>query len=167
MGEPPGLTFRPVGPDDVDAVHRLHHAAFDGEAEPALAVALLGGKAPFISIGALAGEGLVGHVLLSELKGPDRALALAPLAVAPEQQGTGIGSALVERALAAAAAAGWRSVFVLGDPAYYRRFGFSASLADAVMSQWQGPHLMALELDPEALAGYRGPIVYAPPFDDL
>lgn len=54
---------------------------------------------------------------------------LAPLAVLPGRQGWGIGSALVRAALARAKEVGWAAAFVLGDPAYYGRFGFAADAA--------------------------------------
>ena len=86
----------------------------------------------------------VGHVLLSRMTAPVRALALAPLAVATDWQRRGIGTALVEAALERARAAGSQAVFVLGDPAYYRRFGFRADLAAGFASPYAGPHLMVV-----------------------
>lgn len=88
---------------------------------------------------------------------------LAPLAVAPERQRQGIGAALVAAALAAAAGGGWRAVFVLGDPAYYRRFGFDAALAAGFDSPYAGPHLMARPLG-GPLPARGGPIRHAPAF---
>ena len=63
-----------------------------------------------------------------ELAGSDRQLLeLAPLAVTPERQREGIGSALTRAALAAADARGEPLVLVLGHPGYYVRFGFRRS----------------------------------------
>ena len=55
---------------------------------------------------------------------PRRFALLAPLAVAPKHQRQGIGSAIVRTGFGAVRDAGVSRVFVLGDPAYYGRFGF-------------------------------------------
>ena len=68
--------------------------------------------------------------------------ALAPVAVMPRFQNQGIGGALIEEGLAGAKSAGVDFVLVLGEPRYYERFGFRASLAAAVEVTWAGPHLM-------------------------
>src|SRR6202030_3395229 len=75
-----------------------------------------------ISLVALDGREIVGHVLLSRMIASFPALALAPLAVLPSRQRSGIGGRLIRAALESAAAASWRAAFVLGDPHYYRRF---------------------------------------------
>jgi putative acetyltransferase len=55
-------------------------------------------------------------------------------------------------------------VVVLGHPAYYPRFGFSAQLAERFQAPFSGPSFMALELVPGALAGVNGRVRYPPPF---
>lgn len=107
--------------------------------------------------------GVVGHVLLSRLSAPFRALALAPVSVSPERQNAGVGSALVRQALAEAAAAGWEAVFVLGEPAYYGRFGFTALLAAGFESPFAGEHFMAIALRGE-LSTLTGRLRHAPAF---
>lgn len=66
-----------------------------------------------------------GHVMAARgrLAGTD-ALGIAPLSVSPSHQRQGIGTALMNAMLAGAEAAGWPFVVLLGDPAYYARFGF-------------------------------------------
>jgi len=99
-----------------------------------------------------------------------RALLLGPLAVAPEAQGTGLGSALMWRALNRAAVAGHRAVLLVGDASYYRRFGFEAGLTTGL--DLPGPvdraRFLGLALEPGALAGATGLIratgVLAPAF---
>ena len=68
---------------------------------------------------------VVGHVLaaVGDLDG-DRAIGVAPLSVAPERHGQGIGSALMRDVLRRAENDGWPFVLLLGAPEYYRRFGF-------------------------------------------
>jgi putative acetyltransferase len=92
------------------------------------------------------------------------ALALAPLAVLPENQRQGIGSELVRDGLMACRAAGQRIVVVLGHAHFYPRFGFSSELAVPLNSPFAGEAWMALELVPEALAGVTGRVCYPPPF---
>lgn len=132
--------------DEADLVDRLRE---DGDAEVSL-VAVEGGE-------------IVGHVLFSRMKAPFRALCLAPVAVVPTRQRTGIGGRLIRAGLERARVAGWQGVFVLGDPGYYRRFGFDPALAGGFVSPYAGPHLMALALGP-VLPVSGGEIEYAPAF---
>lgn len=55
---------------------------------------------------------------------PVEALGLGPVSVRPDAQGRGVGSALVQEALVRASGFGYDVVCVLGDPSWYRRFGF-------------------------------------------
>jgi putative acetyltransferase len=90
------------------------------------------------------------------------ALALAPLAVRPDFQNQGIGSALVREGLEAARLLGHRIVIVVGDPAYYGRFGFSPARPLGLVPSLDvpGDAFMAIELVPGALAGVKGEVVY-------
>lgn len=106
----------------------------------------------------------VGHILLTEIAGPDKALALAPLAVLPEWREMQIGTELVRHALDLARKNGWRSVFVHGQPDYYCRFGFRSRTADGADTKLQGPRLLALELSHGALAGWTGQLDYPEAF---
>lgn len=69
-------------------------------------------------------DGPVGHVCLSRLDAPAGWLALGPVAVRTEDQGKGIGSTLIRTALDQARQQHAAAVVVVGDPKYYRRFGF-------------------------------------------
>ena len=60
---------------------------------------------------------------------------------------------------------GWRAVIVLGDPAYYRRFGFRPEAVRGMASPYAGPALMGLALAPGGLQGPR--IEHAPAFASL
>ncbi len=109
------------------------------------------------------GEILATVRLWPVLAGAHPALLLGPLAVAPEAQGTGIGSRLMRRALAEAAFRGHGAVILVGDAPYYARFGFSAELTLAL--DMPGPvdraRFLALELQPGALAGASGMVAAA------
>ncbi|MDG2286175.1 MAG: N-acetyltransferase, partial [Alphaproteobacteria bacterium] len=119
---------------------------------------------------ALAKGQIVGHILFSRISiltddGPLSAVSLAPMAVLPSHQRMGIGSNLVEAGLRACTEQGDMIVVVLGHPGFYPRFGFSAQLAQPLVSPFGGGETwMALELEPGALAGVAGRVEYSPPF---
>ena len=95
-----------------------------------------------------------------------RALGLGPVAVVPERQRQGIGSALIREALVRAEALGEELVFLVGEPEYYRSFGFSAATAAPFASPYAGPYFMALALR-EAPLPATGKADYAPAFASL
>lgn len=151
---------------DHAAVRRVVAAAFEQAVEADLVDRLRADGDAAISLVAIADERILGHILFSPLGAPFRALALAPVAVSPERQGSGIGSALIRSGLDRARAAGWQGVFVLGEPAFYRRFGFDPELAAGFQSPYAGPYFMALALR-GALPARSGPVDYAPAFAAL
>jgi putative acetyltransferase len=145
------VVVRLAEPADAAAIRALHLAAFPTAAEADLVEALERDGDAVISLVAERDGDILGHVLLSRMavsgEGRSyRALGLAPLAVRPGAQREGIGSALVRAALNRVAETGEELVFVLGDPAYYGRFGFSVADAAPFTSPYAGPHLMALRL---------------------
>jgi putative acetyltransferase len=105
--------------------------------------------------------------MFSRLKAPFPALALAPVAVRPERQRMGVGSRLIREGIARSEAAGWSGIFVLGDPVFYRRFGFDVGKASGFISPYAGPHLMALSLGGNELPTDTGSIQHAPAFAKL
>lgn len=112
-----------------------------------------------ISLAAIEAGVLRGHVALSRMQSPARALGLAPLSVRTADQRRGIGSRLVREAIARARQSHYDIVFVLGDPAYYTRFGFSPEAASGFTSRYAGPHFMALHLSSPPVADCQA--VYA------
>ena len=74
------------------------------------------------------GQNVVGHVMAApgDLGGRE-VPGVAPLSVAPERQGEGIGTALMRAVIDHAAQRSWPLLLLLGDPAYYERFGFEAA----------------------------------------
>jgi predicted N-acetyltransferase YhbS len=91
------------------------------------------------------------------------ALLLGPLAVHPDARRRGVGAALMQRALRNARLTGHRAVLLVGDAAYYERFGFSAEkTAGLVMPGLAEQHrLLGLELVAGALDGAQGTITPA------
>jgi len=159
------VTIRPEGEGDHAAVEALVGNVL-GIAEARLVARLRTAGDAVISLVAERDGAVVGHILFSPMRAPFRALGLGPLAVDPDSQRQGIGGALVGEGLSRAAAGGWDGVFVLGDPAYYTRFGFSAAGAAGFTCRYAGPHLMLLALR-EPLPAREGPVAYAPAFDAL
>jgi len=162
------MVIRERTPVDDSAIRDLNDAAFGRTDESKLIEDLR--TTGLVAIELVAVDPLVdGHILFSALNvtvggKPVRALALAPMAVRPEHQRQGIGSALVRAGLQRAREGGWQAVVVLGHQDYYPRFGFSAALAQSLKAPFSGASFMALELEPGALRGGEGRVVYPPAF---
>lgn len=155
--------IRTEAPGDGDAILAVHDAAFGGPAEGRLVDGLRRDGNLLLSLVAVEENAIVGHIAFSRLRisdgAPDKAVALAPLAVLPARQGRGIGVSLTENGLERLARAGETLVFVLGDPAYYGRFGFSAAAARPYGTPWPGDAFQALWLgapvsDPGGMVHY-------------
>jgi predicted N-acetyltransferase YhbS len=88
------------------------------------------------------------------------ALILGPLAVEASSRKLGVGTALMDHALAAAKARGHRAVILLGDAPYYARFGFSVQKTGelSLPGPFEQERLLALELEDGALDGAWGMI---------
>jgi len=171
-----GISVRPERPEDRPAIFDVNRQAFAQENEARLVEALRESSAfiPELSLVALEGSRIVGHILFTRITVRDEseaheALALAPMAVLPEFQKRGIGSALVRRGLDEARGLGHRAVIVVGHPDYYPRFGFAPARALGINPPFEVPSeaFLALELLPGALSGIRGVVKYPPPFDEV
>jgi putative acetyltransferase len=163
------MRIRDEMPADWPDVDRLNRLVFGGEVEAELVKRLRDARLIACALVAESADAIVGHIAFSWLAAcvdgrVVKAAALAPLAVHPNCQRQGIGSRLVVAGLARAHAAGASAIIVLGHPAYYRRFGFSASLAAKLQAPFAGAAFMALELTPGALAGSSGSVSYPPAF---
>jgi putative acetyltransferase len=159
------MVIREAAREDAAAVGRVVEAAFGRPAEAELVARLGESGAAVLSLLAEDRGEAVGHILFSRLLSPARCLALAPLSVVPGRQNQGIGSRLVRDGLARAGRDGWPAVFVLGEPGYYRRFGFRRETAARFETAYPKAYVLALELAPGTLAGQAGPLAYPPAFD--
>ena len=154
---------------DDAAIRRLNDDAFGGASESRLIEDLRLAGLDAVELVAVEDDQIVGHILFSVLattmdRRAVRTLALAPLAVRPDRQRRGIGSALVCAGLDLARGREWQAVIVLGHKGYYLRFGFSAALARPLKAPFSGDGFMALELAPGALQGKEGRVTYPPAF---
>lgn len=150
---------------DAPDIHDLIEKAFGREAEAVLVEELREEGCVLLELVAEAHGRLVGHILFSQLPvvGEGRMVngaALAPMSVHPDWQRKGIGAALVQMGLEILKDKGIEAVIVLGETAYYTRFGFSPDLAKDLESPYSGPNLMGLELRQGALAGLHGSLRY-------
>ena len=128
------MQLRPEHPADAPAIASLIAQAFDGHphsggTEPAIVRALRAAGALTLSLVAVGGDdGIVGHVAFSPVTiagHPGRWYGLGPISVLPALQRTGIGSRLMNEGLARLKALGAEGCVVLGEPAYYGRWGFA------------------------------------------
>ncbi len=179
------LRLRPEDPADAGPVRRVLASAFarpevQTPPEVGLVDDLRGTDAwlPELAMVAEYGGEVVGYALLTRVRvRPERgavapALALGPVAVAPHRQRVGHGSAVVQAALDAATELGERLVVVLGDPAFYRRFGFGPAAELGLSSPWAGlgEPWQALVLPPstsEEGAPPRGEVVFPAPWSQV
>jgi predicted N-acetyltransferase YhbS len=124
---------------------------------------LRGGRTPAegLAFSAMAEGRMVGTLRLWHVSaGGIPALVLGPLAVEASSRKLGVGTALMDHALAAAKARGHRAVILLGDAPYYARFGFSAQKTGELLlpGPFERERLLALEFADGALDGAWGMI---------
>ena len=156
--------IRAEKPGDAAAIQKLHRAEFSGNVEADLVEEMRGSGKVLLSLVAEDAGRIVGHVLYSRIavNGVENAAALGPIAVDLAHQKHGYGSRLIEEAHRRLPEMGITIVFVLGDPAYYKRFGFSAGQATAFRAPYGGPYFQSVKLAPGAPPS--GTVVYPPPF---
>lgn len=134
------MRIRNFAASDAAEIRKLLLQAFPGEDEARLVEAIRRDGDDRVELVAEVDGVPVGHILLSEMRAPEKCLGLAPVAVAESHRRQGIAAALIREALARAGE--WQAVITLGDPDYYRRFGFSAETAAPYRSGFAGPYLM-------------------------
>lgn len=125
--------IRPEAPADAVAIGRVTDAAFASAphasgTEAAIVDALRAAGTLTLSLVAEDEGAVVGHVAFSPVTvaGADVGwFGLGPVSVLPARQGHGIGAALIRDGIARLAARGAAGCVLLGDPGYYRRFGFA------------------------------------------
>lgn len=154
------IALRPEDTTDAGAIRILVGRAFADEDTAAFVQAVRDLAEVCLAEVAMQGGEIVGHaqwcaapILVDGRRVP--AAYLACLAVAPDQQRRGVGSHLVASGLRQLAAKRYAAASLLGDPAYYGRFGFSAALAARIEAphRSQGAGFQAVELIAGALDG--------------
>ena len=179
----PALRIRTEAPEDVEEIASVVGEAFSGAPHSAPPVRPGGppgevdllawlredeGWLPHLSLVAELDGALVGHVVCTRALVDDApALGLGPLSVRPEVQGKGVGTALVRAVLTRSEEAGETLVALVGEPAYYRRFGFvpATELGVVPPDAEYGEYFQARALGPGRPP--QGRFQYAAPFARL
>jgi putative acetyltransferase len=145
------IEIRDATAADAAAIRAVLVAAFPTPAEADLVKQLERDSDVVFSLIAVEASQVLGHVLVSRMSAeadgrPVRAVGIGPVAVQPERQRQGIGTQLVRSAVERLRDQEERFVFLVGDPAYYRRFGFDTATAAPFASPYAGDYFMALAL---------------------
>jgi putative acetyltransferase len=164
--------IREEAPADRGAIRRLNAAAFTTDAEARLVDALREHGRLTLSLVAVEGEAVVGHIAFSPITitRPDASVlagvGLGPMAVTRSRQRCGIGTRLVRTGLERLKTAGHPLCVVLGHPEYYPRFGFERASRFGIRWERKVPdeHFFVLELAGGALRDVSGVVRYSPEF---
>lgn len=175
------INIRKENVEEKEIIYNLIKEAFKGEAhsdggEQDLVNRLRHSSSyiPQLSLVALEGEKIVGHIMFTKISIENKenkvaGLALAPLAVLPEYQKKGIGSNLIKEVLKIAKDLGYKSVVVLGSEQYYPKFGFKEAIDFGVKPPFEVPskNFMVIELEKNSLKDVEGIVVYAKEFFEI
>ena len=169
-------TIRPELDADAEAIRRINDEAFGQGDESRLIEAIRASESfiPELSLIAELQGKPVGHILFSRINIETASqsvpvLSLAPMAVLPEHQNRGIGSALIRHGLDECRRLGWKIVIVLGHAEYYPRFGFVPARSAGIECPFPGvpdEAWMVAELDEGALRDVQGVVRYSAAFDE-
>lgn len=153
--------MRAARPTDHAAIDALLRAAFPTGAEARLVHDLRASGEMELELVLPDETGLAGYLALSRMVKPAGWLALAPLAIAPDWQGRGLGQRLTKAALKLTAIKG-QTVVVLGAPAFYGRCGFSLARASRLTSPYPLDHsLLARAGDDSPVETLHYPAAFA------
>lgn len=163
------LQIRPETPADHAAIAALTTAAFaeaehsDGSEAQIIARLRMDGDLT-LSLVAEQASGIIGHIAFSPITidgAHNGWFGLGPVSAHPDHQGQGIGSALIHKGLEYLRSLGSQGSVLLGNPAYYSRFGF-ASCPALIYPDAPSEYFMALPLSKSAIPS--GEVQYAPAF---
>jgi putative acetyltransferase len=160
------MRIRPETEADRAAVRAVNEAAFETSAEADLVEALRARSVALVSLVAEVDGKIVGHILFSPVSLKEHAhlnvKGLGPMAVMPDCQRKGVGSALVREGLACCKNLGSCAVVVVGHPEYYPRFGFAPASRYSLRSEYDVPDdvFMVAVLEDGALNSVSGLVRY-------
>ena len=164
------MIVRPEEPEDASSIHAVHAGCFPTESEARLVRLLRDADQLLVSLVAEIDHTIVGHVAFSPVTVASGKVGagLAPLTVIGPRQRQGIGTDLALSGLDDCLQAGIGWVVVLGDPAYYSRFGFQPATDFGLSDEYGGgAAFQAIELIPGELPVGAGLVKYAPQFASL
>jgi putative acetyltransferase len=162
--------IREETPADVEAIREVNIQAFRRKAESRLVDLLRAHNHSLISLVAVCGDEIAGHVMFSPIAVEKsfegfRSAGLGPLAVRREFQNNGIGSKLVKSGIEECRRRGYDAIFVLGNPDFWRRFGFAQASNYGLTSEYNAEYsFLVLELKAGTLAKTNGLVRYSTEF---
>lgn len=145
---------------DIKAISEITKAAFEtlpisNHTEQFIINALRNANALTISLVAVAGEKVIGHIAFSPVTISDGCpgwYGLGPISVLPEYQRQGIGKSLIREGLSALKSMGAKGCVLVGDPGYYERLGFR-SLPELVIEGVLQENVLALPFEGSKTSG--------------
>jgi putative acetyltransferase len=155
---------------DHPGIWAVHCECFPTEAEARLVDLLRAAGRLSVSLVAELDGSIIGHVAFSPVttEAGQTGAGLGPVAVLESQRRRGIGGRLIVDGLSACRAAGFGWAVVLGEPAYYSRFGFLPAASFDLSDEYGGgPAFQAMELSPGAMPVGAGLVRYAPEFSEV
>lgn len=167
------MQIRAENAADQAEVAKIVEDAFESTAEAGLVDALRSQATPLVSLVAEDKNAIIGHIMFSPVSLADyphiSLMGLAPMAVDPKHQRSGIGSALIRAGLRQCRDIGTVAIVVLGHPEYYPRFGFVPASRFDLGCEYDVPDevFMAIELQEGSLKGASGIIKYHEAFSSL
>ncbi|MGI0494674.1 GNAT family N-acetyltransferase [Alkalinema pantanalense CENA528] len=184
------MEIRAEQANDYSAIRQVNELAFGRSQEADLVEALRASGLPLISLVAIESlttidqdeesapqnsAAIVGHLLFSPVTieplpaVPLKVAGLAPIAVLPTFQRRGIASQLIQVGVGQCCQQGYDAIVVLGNPQFYRRFGFAAASLKQLRCEYDVPEeaFMVMELQPNALVTCAGTVKYAPAFANV
>jgi putative acetyltransferase len=171
LGNALGIDVRHEQPGDEAAIRRVNDEAFGQPDESRIVDAVRAAGHSVISLVAVEGTRIIGHILFTPVSietavPAPRALGLGPMAVSPEWQRQGVGSRLVKAGLDECRRLGHEVVIVIGHPEFYPRFGFRPGHAFGLRSTFDVPDdvFMVAALTPGVPARLSGLVRYVPQF---
>lgn len=167
------ISIRKEQSKDVAAIRTLNELTFHGSVEADIVDALRKAPAGLLSLVAVENGSIVGHlafspVMIETTNGTVTSMGLGPMAVLPDHQQQGIGSALVWHCLFLLRKQRCPFVIVLGHPTYHPRFGFVPASQQGLTCQWDGvpdEAFMVLVLDTDRMKDIDGIAKYQDEFN--
>ena len=157
--------IRETHKSDFEEVFNLIYSSFGNQAEPDLVKQLILDGDVLINLVFELSDTIIGNVVVSKITmEPDVGLfcgGVAPVSVLPDQQSSGIGSQLMTEVIHESKKKGMDALFLLGDPNYYKRFGFIVS---KLKNDYSAEHFQELELTEGCLLNVKSKITYANAF---
>ena len=168
------MKIRDERKEDYKDIKSLNDLAFQGPVEGEIVDKIRSSSTDIVSLVAADENLIIGHIFFSPVtvisgEGEIKGMGLGPMAVLPEFQNKGIGSALVKEGLKILRNKDCSFVIVLGHKDYYPRFSFEAASKYGLSSQWEGvpdEAFMVLFLDKSLAGRVSGVVSYRPEFNE-